>query len=524
MSYGGECSLRGKTIDRKESLYMGDEHGPNHGNLGLPTFGSNVFPDRELPEMRSLYITYNDAMKDLGNRMMRILSLALDLPEGCIEDIVTEHDPIILPRLVHYFPRENDDSANGDSWGIGEHSDYGLWTMVLTNAPGLEFQHPQTKTWHAAPFIENSIIMNVGDVLDRLTAGRFVSPYHRVRSLSSDRLGLPFFYDPSWTALMKTLPIENPERYKTPERDLRWHNTKIRCEFDGSVQYAEFLAKKVAKVFPDLIPEHYWKNLKSTSQPSTRHLLVVKSPDVVMTNKVRNLVEAFYKAHTEIKESHGWKHVAAVLEHARKAVAAQQPPLSARQVLFVLVAALLHDVDDHKYFSRDSHNAMDIMIKAGLDNDARSNIREMISYVSCSVNRNAVPDSIRDSGEYWRLIPRWADRLEAVGAKGVSRCYQYNKESGQPLSSPRSPRAMTEADVWKFAKPERFENYRGDSIDMISHYYDKLLHVACPPADIVRNSYLEAQAKHSSKELVEVCLRFGKTGKVDEEYLANILC
>ena len=51
--------------------------------------------------------------------------------------------------------------------------------------------------------------MNVGDVLDRLTAGRFKSSYHRARNLSCERprLSLPFFYDPAWDARMQTLPI-----------------------------------------------------------------------------------------------------------------------------------------------------------------------------------------------------------------------------------------------------------------------------------------------------------------------------
>ena len=57
---------------------------------------------------------------------------------------------------------------------------------------------------------------------------------------------------------------------------------------------------------------------------------------------------------------------------------------------------------------------------------------------------------------------------------------------------------------------------------MISHYYVKLLHVARPQKDIVRNSYLERQAEDSSRELVEVCLRFGKTGQVDVDYIADL--
>ena len=54
---------------------------------------------------------------------------------------------------------------------------------------------------------------------------------------------------------------------------------------------------------------------------------------------------------------------------------------------------------------------------------------------------------------------------------------------------------------------------------MISHYYDKLLHVARPPKQLVRNKYLEAIAEESSKEMIKVLLRYGETGVVDEEFL-----
>jgi uncharacterized protein len=58
---------------------------------------------------------------------------------------------------------------------------------------------------------------------------------------------------------------------------------------------------------------------------------------------------------------------------------------------------------------------------------------------------------------------------------------------------------------------------------MISHYYDKLLHIARPPRNIVRNPYLEEMAQKSSTALVEVCLRFGQTGVVDEEYILGLM-
>lgn len=245
------------------------------------------------------------------------------------------------------------------------------------------------------------------------------------------------------------------------------------------------------------------------------------------TTAVMALVKQFYHSHPEIKASHGIQHVVAVHAHAVQAIANHTPPLGARAAMEVQIAALLHDVDDSKYFSQHAEyeNARSLLQTAAIDQESQSNILSMIHLVSCSQNGNTVPPSIIDSEEYYRLIPRWADRLEAVGAVGVVRCYQYNTEHALPLFSASSPRAVTEAEVWTCATPERFQRYMtsgGQSDDMISHYYDKLLHVSRPPSEIVRNSYLEATARESSKDLVEMCIRFGKTGAVDRDFVRSV--
>ena len=251
-------------------------------------------------------------------------------------------------------------------------------------------------------------------------------------------------------------------------------------------------------------------------------------------------------ARHRIDPSHGERHALQVLDHAQRAVTAasvtDKTTWGKDDLLAILLAALLHDVDDHKYFPRPAApadgpassvgvaahsaaypNARAIMTAAGVSESTMGVAVAMIDLVGCSSNGNAVPPHVADKLHY--LIPRWADRLEAVGAIGVVRCYQYTKERGQPLSSASSPRPQTADEVWQLATPARFEAYQasgGSSADMISHYYDKLLHIAKPPASIVQNAYLEQAAAGRATELVEVCVRFGRTGKVDEEYIRSL--
>jgi uncharacterized protein len=268
-----------------------------------------------------------------------------------------------------------------------------------------------------------------------------------------------------------------------------------------------------------------------------------------LSDRILKSTQIFYDDNPQIQCSHGWHHACAVFRHACRAVACLDhgddsttettttttrttTKLSDKQAMEIQMAALLHDVDDHKYFPTTNNdnnfeNARRILKQAAaeMDTDSIESILYMISLVSCSRNGNSIPRHIMEEQSFHWLIPRWSDRVEAVGKIGVVRCYQYNNEHGHALCSPTSPKPTTVEEVWALVTPERFENYQrtGHSDDMISHYYDKLLHICQPPnKDVVRNSYLEQALEESSRELVELCLRYGKTGKVDEDYIQQL--
>lgn len=287
---------------------------------------------------------------------------------------------------------------------------------------------------------------------------------------------------------------------------------------------------------PALMPMRITITRMTSPPPSTNK---AKELTRMVVERVHRQVETFYQQdHADrIQESHGIVHVRAVVHHAARAIECHRdavPPnivISTTMAWQIQLAALLHDVDDHKYFPhhKNYENARRLMADGGVPTDCVELILYMIGLVSCSVHGNDVPERIIANGEYHLLIPRWADRLEAVGVVGVVRCYQYNVEHSLPLCSITSPRAVTVDEVWRYATPERFAAYQargGTSDDMISHYYDKLLHVARPPPpDRVRNTYLEQMAAVSSaagSPLVEVCLRYGRTGQVDETYIRDL--
>ena len=177
---------------------------------------------------------------------------------GLEADYFAEHytgDPLILFRIFNYpapplaTPGEPGMTSKGESgWGVGEHTDYGVLTILMQDEnAGLEVK---TKAgWIAAPPIPGTFVCNIGDMLDRMTAGLYRSTPHRVKNASGrSRLSFPFFFDPNFGAEVKPLPIRRTEAFKD-DRDERWDRASVHA-FHGT--YGEYLLQKVAKVFPSL--------------------------------------------------------------------------------------------------------------------------------------------------------------------------------------------------------------------------------------------------------------------------------
>jgi uncharacterized protein len=243
-------------------------------------------------------------------------------------------------------------------------------------------------------------------------------------------------------------------------------------------------------------------------------------------DKAKALLEELLVQH-KIDESHGFGHALRVLTHAERAIRAAPFELSTIRCLAVRLAALLHDADDRKYFPGGPEagyaNARQIAEMAGAPAEVIVDSIYMISLVSTSSNGNAIP--CRAVVEPELLWPRWADRLEAVGEMGVLRCWQYANEISQPLFDNETPKPTCVEDVWTEVTPEKLDAYKSKvrtSRTMLDHYYSVLLSVARPPSHALQNPYLEAEFAGGATPLVDICLEFGRTGKIDEAKLQNM--
>jgi isopenicillin N synthase-like dioxygenase len=245
---GGE--LTSGRPDLKEGLYLGTELEPDHPRVraGLPMHGANLWP-AEVPELAFTAGTYMAAAMRAAAVLMEGVSLSLGLEAEYFARAYTA-EPTILFRIFHYPAQPRDGAGAGESWGVGEHTDYGLLTLLAQDRyGGLQVKTPGG--WIAAPPIEGALVCNIGDMLERLTGGLFRSTPHRVKNVSGhDRLSFPLFFDPDFLAPMTPLPEPARRgRLDAAGASDRWDGLDVHA-FEGT--YGDYLLSKVAKVFPEL--------------------------------------------------------------------------------------------------------------------------------------------------------------------------------------------------------------------------------------------------------------------------------
>jgi isopenicillin N synthase-like dioxygenase len=236
---GGE--LTSGRPDGKEGLYFGEELDATDARVrsGLPLHGPNLFP-ADMPELRRVVTAWMVEMTELARVVMRGVAMGLGLAPAWFEDDLTS-EPTVLFRIFRYPPTDE------DGWGVGEHTDYGLLTILAQDVCG-GLQVRGTEGWLDVPALPGVLVCNIGDMLDRMTGGRYRSTPHRVRNTSGqDRLSFPFFFDPGWDALVRPVPLVGAA--PADDARTRWDGASVH-RWEGT--YGDYLLGKVGKVFPDL--------------------------------------------------------------------------------------------------------------------------------------------------------------------------------------------------------------------------------------------------------------------------------
>ena len=149
-------------------------------------------------------------MTQLGHQL---LGLALDALGVTDRTVLTAFDPpTFWLRLLRYPPQEP--QAAADLYGSAPHKDFGCLTLLAQDdVGGLQVQTPRGN-WVDAPPLEDAFVVNVGDMLHRMSNGKLLSTPHRVINRTGrERYSVPFFFDPHVFTEISPLPGTGTARF-----------------------------------------------------------------------------------------------------------------------------------------------------------------------------------------------------------------------------------------------------------------------------------------------------------------------
>ena len=203
----------GAAADLKESFVWGREpHASELDQEGGPRLaGPNQWPEF-LPQMQPVLSAYFDAAHELGWALFRAFAMTL----GCPPDIFLSaiDRPVSRASIIYYPPQP--EAMGAAQFGVAPHTDYGCLTLLNQDPVGGLQVRARSGEWVTAPPIEDTLVVNVGDLMARWTNDRFVSTEHRVvNSSGRERFSIAVFVDPNFETHVEPVvkPGETP-RYE----------------------------------------------------------------------------------------------------------------------------------------------------------------------------------------------------------------------------------------------------------------------------------------------------------------------
>lgn len=178
----GEEQFIGGTDDLKEAYDVNIDYTATAGRR--PLLGPNLWPD--MPGFRDDTLAYYEHVTGIGRQLFGCFALALGLSEDHFEAVL-RHPPSQL-RMIHY---PLDEKAQ-DRPGMGAHTDYECFTLLFATAPGLQIVDKRGQ-WVDVPPLDGTMIMNIGDMMEIMSGGRYVATRHRVKKVREERYSFPLF-------------------------------------------------------------------------------------------------------------------------------------------------------------------------------------------------------------------------------------------------------------------------------------------------------------------------------------------
>ncbi len=215
---GKEHAKGRNTGDLKEFYHIGQELPDNI--LRKENYPANLWPD-EVPGFKESTVDVFRALEKTGHLMLNAIAIGLNLPENYFEEKVKHGNSILRP--IHYYAIDKPDDVPSDAVRAAEHGDINLITLLMgASAEGLQVLRRDNK-WIPITALPDQLVVNVGDMLERLTNGKLRSTIHRVvnpprEQMNKPRYSIPFFMHPrsemSLAALPQCVDKEHPKQWE----------------------------------------------------------------------------------------------------------------------------------------------------------------------------------------------------------------------------------------------------------------------------------------------------------------------
>lgn len=218
---GKEHAKGRNTGDLKEFYHVGQELSliPDSEKI-KDAYPDNIWPE-EVPDFKANALEVYKTIEEAGKNLLKAIALYLELPIDYFEEKVNYGNSIL--RQIHYFPIQNPEEVPADAVRAAEHGDINLITLLMgASADGLQVQRRDGK-WISITALPEQLIVNVGDMLERLTNNKLRSTIHRVvnpprEKMNSSRFSIPFFMHPrsemDLSCLENCIDENHPKQYE----------------------------------------------------------------------------------------------------------------------------------------------------------------------------------------------------------------------------------------------------------------------------------------------------------------------
>jgi isopenicillin N synthase-like dioxygenase len=168
-----------------------------------------------MPSLQQTGSAYLNALVRLGRDLLPVFAASLGLPKDYFFKFF--ENPMAQVKLFHYPPQPA--QAPEDAYGVAPHTDYGAYTLLAQDPIGGLEVKTRSGEWLSAPYIEGTLIINLGDLFRAWTNDVYVSNPHRVVNRTGrERYSIPLFFNPAYRSVISCLPTcqsaDNPPKYQ----------------------------------------------------------------------------------------------------------------------------------------------------------------------------------------------------------------------------------------------------------------------------------------------------------------------